>query len=149
GPHYSHRYLLPFYTLRSRSAVLRRAPGAKEVALILDVAPDERPPSVPCFVHHNFPAGSARIDVLKSLLPNAQVNLRKKVELPHYRALTADLADGRRIEILLDQGFGAWRVTKSARLDFSLQPTAFARALSSCDYSLEADALSAPLAVTM
>ncbi len=147
--HYSDRYLLQVYTLRCLSDVIRSAPGAKEAELNVGLAPDERPPSDPRFVHHNFPAGSARVDVLKCLLPNAQVNLLPKTQMPHYRAITADLTDGRRIEILLDQGFGAWRASKSARLDFSLQPAAFARALSNCDYGLEADALSVPVAVTM
>lgn len=69
--------------------------------------------------------------------------------MPHYRAMTADLKDGRRVEILLDQGFGAWRATRSARLDFSLPPAAFARALANCDYGLAADAPSVPVAVAM
>lgn len=147
--HYSDRYLLQVYTLRCLADVIRSAPGAKDAELIVDVAPDERPPSDSRFVHHNFPAGCARVDVIRSLLPNAQVNLRQKSTIPHYRVFTADLRDGRRIEMLLDQGFGAWRVTRSARLDFSLHPAVFARALSNCDYGLEADALSAPLSVTM
>ncbi|MCC5975620.1 MAG: DUF1998 domain-containing protein, partial [Rubellimicrobium sp.] len=147
--HYSDRYLLQAYTLRCLSDVIRSAPGAREAELIVDLAPDERPPTDPRFVHHNFPAGSARVDILKSLLPSAQVNLREKTKMPHYRAITADLNDERRIEILLDQGFGAWRVTRSARLDFYLEPAALARALASCEYELEADTRSTPMAVTM
>lgn len=147
--HYSDRYLLQVYTVRCLSDVLRSAPGAREADIVVDVAPDERPMSDPRFVHHNFPAGSARLDVLKVLLPGAKVHLRQKFDMPHYRAITVHLADGRQIEILLDQGFGAWRVTKPERLDFNLQPTAFARALSQNDYRLKADALSVPLAVTM
>lgn len=105
--HYSDRYLLQVYAVRCLSDALSSTPGAREADIVLDVAPDERPMNDSRFVHHNLPAGSARLDVLKALLPGAKVHLRHKFDMPHYRAITVHLADGRRIEIFLDQGFGA------------------------------------------
>jgi DEAD/DEAH box helicase domain-containing protein len=147
--HASDRYLLQAYTVRCLVDVIRSAPGAKDAQVVVDVAPDERPPSDPRFVHHNFPAGNARVDVLAALLPKAQVNLLQKAQMPHYRAITARLADGRRLEILLDQGFGAWRATGSARLDFAAPAAALARGLTACDYGLRAESASVPVAVTL
>jgi hypothetical protein len=135
--------------VRALADVLRIAPGANTAEVTIDIAPDERPPIEPRFFHHNFPAGDSRPEVLKSLLPNAKVNLRQKSDMPHFRALTAELADGRRVEILLDQGLGAWRVSRSVRLDFRLQAAALARTLSNSDYDLEAEALSVPVAITV
>ena len=147
--HASDRYLLQAYTVRCLSDVIRSAPGAKDARVTVTIAPDERPPSDPRFVHHNFPMGSLRQEVLQALLPGAEVILAPKTQMPHYRAIRAELNDGRRVEILLDQGFGAWRATKSPRLDFNQSAAALARVLSSCDYGLEADTLSVPVAVTM
>ena len=147
--HASDRYLLQAYTVRCLSDVLRAAPGAKDARVSVDIAPDERPPSDPRFVHHNFPSGGIRKEVLQSLLPGAEVTLSPKVQIPHYRAIRAELNDGRRVEILLDQGFGAWRATRSPRLDLHQSAAALARNLSSCDYGLSADTPSVPVAVTM
>ena len=147
--HASDRYLLQAYTVRCLSDVLRAAPGATNAHVTVDIAPDERPPSEPRFVHHNFPPGGIRQEVLRCLLPGAEVILSPKSEIPHYRAIRAELKDGRRVEIFLDQGFGAWRTTISSRLDFNQTVGALARALSSCNYGLVADTLSVPVAVAI
>lgn len=147
--HYTDRYLLQAYTLRCLADVIRIAPGVKTAKVVVDIAPDDRPPADPRFIHHNFPVGGIRAEVLKALLPNAFVEFRHKPEMPHYRAFAVDLADGRRIEILLDQGFGAWRVKGTVRHDFVAAGTVQARMLSGAEYSLESDELSVPVAVTM
>lgn len=147
--HASDRYLLQAYTVRCLVDVIRSAPGAKDAQVVIDVALDERPPSDPRFVYHNFPAGNARLEVLSALLPKAQINLQQKAQMPHYRVIVASLADGRRLKIFLDQGFGAWRATGSARLDFAAPAATLARSLSASDYGLRAESASVPVAVIL
>ena len=78
---------------------------------------------------HNFTEDSIREDTIAALLPGASVNLSRKADLPHARSLTLRLGDGRRLRLLLDQGFGAWRVEGSPRHDFRAPPAEQARAV--------------------
>ena len=147
--HYSDRYLLQAYTLRLLAEVIRAAPGANAAVVAIDLAPDNRAPLEPRFLHQNFQTGETRTEVLSALIPGAKVRVLPKGELPHYRALRADLADGRRLEILLDQGFGAWRVDEKTRHDFNASSTAQARSIIGAIFTLTAERPSAPLAVSM
>lgn len=144
---YTDRYLLQASSLRSLAEVLRAAPGARAAQVEVDLAADDRPPSDPRFVHHNFISDSLRSDVLRALVPGATVQIRAKAAMPHYRAMTALLTDGRRIEIMLDQGFGSWRVASTLRHDFHAPAAAQARALAGMTWNLAADALPVPVAV--
>jgi hypothetical protein len=147
--HYTDRYLLQAYTLRLLAEVMQAAPGAKEARLAVDLARDDRPPPEPRFLHSNFPTDALRVEVLGHLLPGAEIGLREKADLPHFRRLSAELADGRRLDILLDQGLGAWSVAGSPRHDFAAPAAAQARALSVAAFAVQAGRSSPPVALQM
>jgi hypothetical protein len=64
------------------------------------------------------------------MLPDdAVLTMPRKAELPHARRLRLELTDGRRVTLLLDQGFGAWRSAGSPRHDFQAEPARQAQAL--------------------
>jgi len=147
---YTDRYLLQAYSLRLLSEMLRQAPGTRGATLRVEVAADERPPIEPRLIHHNFPTDALRVDVLRSLLPDgADIRLHRKADLPHYRSLSAELADGRRVEILLDQGLGAWRAIGALRHDFAASAITQARTLSAATFDVRADTPTPPVAVQM
>lgn len=147
--HYTDRYLIQAYTLRCLADVVRAAPGMKDAPVTVDIAPDDRPPMDTRLVHHGFPTSAMRLDVLKCLMPDAQIRPKHKSDMPHYRAFSIELRDGRTIEILLDQGFGMWRVKSSVRHDFTAPSVAQAKALQRAEFRVEADRLRVPLAVTI
>lgn len=147
---YTDRYLLQAHGLRLLSEVLRQAPGIRGAACHVRLAFDERPPAEPRFVHHNFPADAQRADVLRLLLPEgADVTLYRKTDLPHCRSLSAELADGRRVEILLDQGLGAWRAVGALPHDFAAPATGQARALSAVTFDVRAETPTPPISVQL
>jgi hypothetical protein len=47
----------------------------------------------------------------------------------HARRLVVEFADGRQVQLLFDQGFGAWRSERGAGFDFREHPVGQARAL--------------------
>ena len=87
-------------------------------------------------VFHAFADDATRRTVLQALLPNAQIDLRGKAELPHARSFTLRLGDGRNITILLDQGFGAWRAPGAPKYDFGADPAKQAGLLKSLDFTI-------------
>ncbi|WP_136646419.1 DEAD/DEAH box helicase [Tabrizicola sp. YIM 78059] len=147
--HYSDRYLLQAYLLRLLAELMQAAPGAQGAALAVDLARDERPPPDPRLMHHNFPGDALRREVLRHLLPGASIELRAKADMPHFRRLSVWLKDGRRLDILLDQGLGAWSAAGSQRHDFSASAAAQARALSSTAFEVQAGRAATPIALQM
>lgn len=146
---YTDRYLLQPYALRLLAEVMRTAPGAGGAERSVALAPADRLPAEPRFLHDGFPSDGIRRELLAALLPGAEVSLSPKPRLPHYRALTAELADGRRLTIHLDQGFGGWRVDGTQRHDFAAPAAAQARSLTSAVFRVTgADMLGAPLALS-
>jgi hypothetical protein len=73
------------------------------------------------------------------------VEVRPKADLPHARTLCLVLGDGRKITILLDQGFGGWRSQGAPRHDFRAKAAAQAQSIRSASYSVAADARGVPL----
>lgn len=148
--HYTDRYLMQAHNLRLLAEVFSAMPGASSAPVRVDLAPDDRPPHDPGLLHHNFPSDSQRVDVLRSLLPeDNEVALRRKFDMPHYRALTAELADGRRLEILLDQGLGVWRTVRAQRHNFSADAAKQARALKTVSFDVVAQSPVPPVLVKM
>ena len=78
--------------------------------------------------------------VLKELLPDARIDIRDKLELPHERSFKLRLGDGRTTTILLDQGVGAWRVRGTPRHDFGADPAKQARSLKSLNFRVGVEA---------
>lgn len=147
--HYSDRYLLQAYTLRLLAEVLRAMPGRRDAAVHIDIARDDRPSSDSRFVHQNFPTPAPRLGVLQALIPAAHVQMHEKSQLPHSRKFGVELADGRRLELLLDQGFGAWRVRGAVRFNFQLTADKLARELAELSFAVDVDQPAPPIAVTM
>lgn len=148
--HYSDRYLMQAHNLRLLAEVLSAIPSAANSEVKVNLAPDERPPADPRLLHHNFPSDALRVDVLRRLLPEgAEVTLRRKLDIPHYRLLSADLADGRKLEIFLDQGFGLWRTDRTYRHEFSADAAMQARALRAAPFNVVAQAPVPPMMVQL
>lgn len=92
---------------------------------------------------------AVRRDVLRNLLPSARIAVAsRKTELPHHRRLTFELRNGRRVTMLLDQGFGGWRTQGEVRHDFTAPAGAQARSITSLNPPLRvAEARGTPLTI--
>ena len=135
---YTDRYLLTPIALRLLVEVLARIPGGKKKSLNVATARCSRKESSGWTVFHNFTEDTMRRSVMQELLPDAQIDIREKRDLPHERRLQLHLSDGRRVTVLFDQGFGAWRALGTPRYDFSAQPAKQARFLKSMSFLVEA-----------
>ena len=125
--------------LRLLFEVLNEMPGREPAQLNVDTAKLDRLERSGWAVFHHFPEDGQRRQVLQALLPKALVQIRAKGELSHARSLTLTLGDGRRVILLLDQGFGAWRAETPARHDFGTAPGAQARALRAAVFRVRAE----------
>jgi DEAD/DEAH box helicase domain-containing protein len=137
GISYSDRYLLTPLGLGLLREVLIGAPSGSGAKVEVTLAPADRSARVPCALHDAYAVDSVRRDVLRHLLPSARISLAgRKTELPHHRRLTFTLQDGRRMMILLDQGFGSWRTLGEVRHDFAATPAAQARTITGLNTQL-------------
>ena len=136
---YTDRYLLTPITLRLLVEILARVPGGKKKTLNVSTARSSRKESSGWAVFHNFTEDTMRRSVMQELLPEAHIDIRDKHDLPHERSLQLRLRDGRRVTILFDQGFGAWRALGTPRYDFSAQPAKQARFLKSMNFLVKAE----------
>ena len=127
---YTDRYLLSPLTTRLLYEVVRTMPGWGGSSKLAVRSCRTKNLGRDCWrVSDSFPEDAVRRDVLSRLLPNADVDLRPKKELPHERRLTVSLADGRTTAILFDQGFGAWTASTTHPYDFGEDPARQARDL--------------------
>ena len=90
---------------------------------------------------------------MQSMLVGATIEILPRRQCPHARSLRLDWADGRRLTIHLDQGFGAWDLAAGAPvlLDGSLGAEAQDRKALSATFSVAArrdGGVGAPLWVT-
>jgi len=137
--HYTDRYLITPLNLRLLFEVLNEMPGKESARINVTTARLDRPERSGWAVFHTFSEDGQRRQVLQALLPKASVEIRAKGELPHARSLTLALGNGRRVLLLLDQGFGAWRAEAAARHDFNAAPGAQARALRAAVFRVRAE----------
>lgn len=126
---YSDRYLMTPMAISMLSSVLRATPGVKDAEVSAHMGKAEHLPFEPRMIWDNFASDAQRTDVLRALLPGVNLSLTRKNDLPHYRALSGELNDGRKFIILLDQGFGAWRALGPVRHDFESTPMQQAKIL--------------------
>ena len=131
---YTDRYLLTPLALRLMFEVVRKMPGSEETNLFVSTARISSPERRGWTIFHTFADDATRRAVLQALLPNAQIDVRGKSELPHARSFALRLGDGRSITILLDQGFGAWRARCAPKHDFSADAAKQAQVLKSLDF---------------
>ena len=158
---YVDRYLRSPLAVRLLVEVIRHRPGASSgnaARLRISTARRiqdelERAAERPRWaVHHDFTDDTMCRDVLKALLPNAEIDFRGKAEVPHERSLGLLLGNGRRMKVLLDQGFGAWRtlrVSRAPRHDFEADPSRQARSLFALDFRIAVEGgREAPIVLT-
>jgi len=126
---YTDRYLITPLNLRLLFEVLNEMPGKEGAQINIVTARLDRPERVGWAMFHSFPDDGQRRQVIQALLPKALVEIKAKNDLPHARSLTVTLGDRRRVVLLLDQGFGAWRTEAATRYDFNAAPVSQARAL--------------------
>lgn len=147
---YSDRYLLQPYTLRLLTEVVENLPSPAGASISLKLAFADRLQPNAQLVHDGFPEDSMRAGVLRAMLPSTSVSVSRKTDLPHHRAFEAELADGRTLTILLDQGFGAWKVERQVRHDFSAIHGLQAKQLKSAEFRITTmGADCAPVAISL
>jgi hypothetical protein len=136
---YTDRYLITPLNFRLLFEVLNEMPGKEGAQIIIISARLDRPERVGWAMFHSFPDDGQRRQVLQALLPKSLVEIKVKNDLPHARSLTVTLGDGRRLVLLLDQGFGAWRAETATRYDFGAAPGSQARALRTAAFKVRAE----------
>ena len=60
---------------------------------------------------------------------SVDIRTTARSDLPHARVMRLIAGDGKRLEIMLDQGFGYWRTQRGPAFDFNRFPAAQAAAL--------------------
>lgn len=136
---YSDRYLLTPLHMALLREVLSAAPAGRVATVSIATALSDRSLRRPDAIHDAYPDDSVRRDVLRHLLPAARVEpFKRKAEVPHHRRLDLRLRDGRRVLVLLDQGFGGWRAQGTVRHDFAAAAVVQARLIRDLQVSLTA-----------
>ena len=146
---YVDRYLMTPLALRLLSEVLRSMPGNRSAQLNVQTTRGSRAELVPFAIFHPFTTDAERQAVLRCLVANVHVVVRDRARIPHERTLTLRLGDGRKVVVMLDQGFGAWRAIGAPRHDFHVDPARQARALASAKFAVRVEAgREAPIVVS-
>lgn len=134
---YRDRYLLTPLNLKLLHEVMESLPGKSPSTRIeistAQLRRNEQPGSQ---AYHAYADDKARQAVLEGLFPGSTVSILPKAKQPHARSLEMELNDGRRFQILLDQGFGAWRADGPVRHDFRDTPDRQAVKIKQADIQL-------------
>jgi DEAD/DEAH box helicase domain-containing protein len=119
---YTDRYLLTPLNFRLLLEVLTSMPGKTSGTRIqISTGRMERPEQIGYRFWDSFSEDRQREEVLRQLF-QVTPTITPKSQQPHGRSLVVNLTDGRRLAILLDQGFGAWRTEGLVRHDFRQPP---------------------------
>ena len=133
---YDDRYLTSPLSVLLMTSVLSSVPGLAERApRYIRTAKFSSGNFDHMFVYHDFGDDRLRSEVLSALLPASSLETLRRRDLSHARNLVLALNDGRRVSILLDQGFGAW-ISDVLRHDFSAAATKQARELQEKDFAV-------------
>lgn len=134
---YDDRYLKSPLTVKLLLEVLDMLPGrTAQTQVEIGTASLERArPSGYC-AYQDFTEDRQLAGVIRLLFPGADLQLQQKLKLPHARRLEIVLANAKVLNLLLDQGFGAWRTEGIARHDFSATPDEQAKAIKESTYSV-------------
>ena len=112
---YEDRYLMTPLTFRLLWEVLQNAPGkgAWSKVKITSVSSETGEVSSRANMgfQDNWPNPQIRDQVMRELFGGARIKLLKTYECPHARTLHLEFEQKGKLDITLDQGFGAWRVT--------------------------------------
>jgi DEAD/DEAH box helicase domain-containing protein len=99
--------------------VLATLPGKRADMRISIVTAESNTAEQPGYLaYHAYQKDGDRKAILEQVFPSGTVMIGPKPAQPHARDLELKLNDGRRLLILLDQGFGAWRIEGAAQFDF-------------------------------
>jgi DEAD/DEAH box helicase domain-containing protein len=122
---YEDRYVRSPLTMRLLIDALRalsRGAG-KAVPVTIKTIPLELKDQPPRFLDNDWKSETDRAAVVVSLAAANGLTVDWRPESAgHARRLTATLANGRRVQILFDQGLGPWRVNRGASFDFRSPP---------------------------
>lgn len=136
---YSDRYLLSPLHMALLREVLSATPTSGSAVVSITTATSDGPSRRQDAIHDSCPDDSFRRELLRHLLPAARIGfLRRKADVPHHRRLDLRLRDGRRVLVLLDQGFGAWRAEGFVRHDFAAAAATQARRIRELQVSVAA-----------
>jgi DEAD/DEAH box helicase domain-containing protein len=117
---YQDRYLKSPLNVKLLFEVLETAPGkTTQTQIEISTAALDfggRPGNC---VYHDFSEEQQRKEVIEHLIPKAEFRLQQKRGLSHARRLKIVLANNQVMNILLDQGFGAWQAQATPRHDFT------------------------------
>jgi ATP-dependent helicase YprA (DUF1998 family) len=120
---YQDRYLKSPLNLKLLAEVMEAIPGkTPQTKVTISTAYLERAAMPGFAVFQDFTEEQQRKDVVKQLLPQAELQLKMKRDTAHSRKLQIVLVDGGSMSIHLDQGFGPWKVQGSPRHDFRATP---------------------------
>lgn len=146
---YTDRYLLTPLNFRLLHEVLATAPGgATNMKIEIATARLDRLAQAGHLSFHPFSDDQQREAVMKAIFPRARIVVTPKSQQPHARSLVLKLSDGRQLQVLLDQGFGAWRADGDIRHDFRSTPQKQAEAIKSANALLRmGEKLGAPVIV--
>jgi hypothetical protein len=136
---YSDRYLLSPLHMALLREVLSATPTSGSAVVSITTATSDGASRRQDAIHDSCPDDSVRRELLRHLLPAARIEfLKRKADVPHHRRLDLRLRDGRRVLVLLDQGFGAWRAEGFVRHDFAAAGAAQARRIGELQVSVAA-----------
>jgi DEAD/DEAH box helicase domain-containing protein len=134
---YRDRYLRSPLSIKLLVEVLDSAPGkTAQTKVEISTVPLECGGLLSSLASHDFSEEHLRKAVISQLLPNAELHLFHRRDLSHARRLELVLSNGRTMHILLDQGFGAWKIKGIARHDFKAIPEVQAEAIRSSGYEV-------------
>ncbi|MBP2238681.1 ATP-dependent helicase YprA (DUF1998 family) [Sinorhizobium kostiense] len=132
---YQDRYLLTPLNFKLLYEVINSIPGRGATTQTeIVTAQLDRAERAGYYAFHPYVDDAERQAILKKLLPRASVSILAKRDQSHARSLEMTLLDGRRLLVLLDQGFGAWRANASARHDFRANPDTQAEVIKRGNY---------------
>lgn len=138
---YTDRYLVSPLPTRLLLEVLRKIPCGVSVPVTvrtqIDAPPRDRQP---WYLADDWQAAEVRRAVVQQALVgvglDARVDLAAKRDLPHDRSLVLSWADGTRVEIGLDQGFGYWVTDRQQVFDFTASKAAQAENIISARFAV-------------
>jgi hypothetical protein len=107
---YSDRYLRDPVSVLLLGQIMAKAPG-RTATTSFNVCASELKPSdryLQRNLQDDWQDDRLRREVIRGLIPGAQIDITDYRKCPHRRQITMKWDDGRKIEIALDQGVGAW-----------------------------------------
>ncbi len=134
---YEDRYLKSPLNVKLLLEVLEVLPGrTAQTQVEIGTAGLERAGLSGYCAYHDFPEDRQMAGVIRRLFPWAELRLQQRLKLPHARRLEIVLTNAKVLNLLLDQGFGAWRAEGVARHDFNATPDEQAKAIRESMYSV-------------